>query len=185
MNYLKLIAVLILLSCQEKSLIIDENNGSIEIKNGVLFYENKKFSGNLVGFYNDSKIKKNETLYSNGLKHGLENYWYISGTIASIRWYSKGVKINEHIGYWENGNPKYKYFFNQKGEYNGSVKEWFLSGAIYKIFNYVNGKESGSQKLWRNDGSIRANYFVVNGERFGLIGLKKCEGVSYLELKNN
>ena len=27
----------------------------------------------------------------------------------------KVKKINEHLGYWGNGNLKFKYFFNQKG----------------------------------------------------------------------
>ena len=184
MRFLKNFLILILFSCKNTVLIIDLNDPNLSTDNGVLFYKAKTFSGHLTEFYNTRKIKS-EIQYLNGLKHGHEKYWYESGAEASLRWYSKSKKINEHIGYWRNGNLKFKYFFNQKGEHNGPANEWFNSGNIYKSFNYKNGMESGPQKLWRNDGSIRANYFVVNGERYGLTGLKKCEGVSSLELKNN
>jgi len=183
MQYYKLILLLIFFSCNNKVLNIDLNDPNLLVDNGVLLFKTKPFSGHLIEFYKTQKIKS-ETQYLNGLKDGPEKYWYKSGAEASLRWYSKSKKINKHLGYWENGKIKFKYFFNQKGEYNGQVNEWFNSGSIYKSFNYENGMEVGAQKLWRADGSIRANYFVNNGERFGLIGLKKCEGVSSREINN-
>ena len=86
--------------------------------------------------------------------------------------------MNNHLGWWEDGTPKFEYHFNTKGAYEGKRKEWYKNGQLVRDFNYVSGKEVGSQRMWAKNGKIRANYEVKNGERFGLIGLKKCYTVN-------
>jgi len=140
-------------------------------------YKDVPFDGFLKSYY-DSKKTKSKAHYNQGKKEGLETILHQNDSVASKRFYTKGVKTGIHKAWWENGNPKFVYHFNDKGEYNGNVKEWYTSGTLYKDFNYMNGKESGSQKLWYQTGKIKANYEVVNGERFGLIGLKKCYQVT-------
>lgn len=135
------------------------------------------YSGYIVANY-DAKRLKSKTRYIEGKKDGLETYWYINDSIATLRYYTNGIKTKTHKAYWENGSPKFVYHFNDKGQYNGNVKEWYKTGTLFRDFNYLNGKEAGSQKLWYSDNKIKANYEVVNGERFGLIGLKKCYTVT-------
>lgn len=139
--------------------------------NGVLFYKDAPFTGNLQSYYRD-KILKSDIQYLKGKKQGSEIHWQDSGQKIVERYYHEGMKSGVHKSWWKNGNLKFEYHFNTKGEYQGSVKEWYKTGQIFKDFNYVNGKEVGKQRLWKINGAIRANYEVVNGERFGLIGLK-------------
>jgi len=112
------------------------------------------------------------------LKEGLEKIWYVNSQLSSSRTYKEGVKVGSHKGWWENGNFKFDYLYNNKGEYSGKIMEWYPNGKLYKEFTYEKGKEEGSQKMWKLNGNIKANYVVINGERFGLIGLKKCDPVS-------
>ena len=72
------------------------------------------------------------------------------------------------------GSDNNIYQFNNKGQYEGDIRDWFENGLPYRKMNYVNGKEVGSQKIWNNEGKIMGNYSVVNGERFGLVNFKNC-----------
>jgi antitoxin component YwqK of YwqJK toxin-antitoxin module len=158
-------------------LVIQDTNTELELVNGVLMYNDEPFDGVLESYY-DSKTLKSKTYYLEGRKQGLEAIWHQNDSIFSKRFYNKGLKTGIHKAWWENGNPKFVYHFNDRGEYNGNVKEWYESGTLFRDFNYINSKEAGSQKLWYKTGKIKANYEVVDGERFGLIGLKKCYEVT-------
>ncbi len=180
-NSLKHIAFLvcICISCNSvhDNVIIDASNPNIKLNNGVVYYNNIPFSGDLITHY-QNKLLKSDIEYISGKKHGFEKHWNIDSDLVVERNYLKGKKAGIHRAWWNNGNLKFEYHFNEKGEYNGSVKEWYETGQLFKAFNYENGKEKGSQKLWYEDGRIKANYEVVNSERFGLIGLKKCYQVT-------
>nr|WP_233192460.1 hypothetical protein [Gaetbulibacter sp. 4G1] len=180
-NSLKHIAFLvcICISCNSvhDNVIIDASNPNIKLNNGVVYYNNIPFSGDLITHY-QNKLLKSDIEYISGKKHGFEKHWNIDSDLVVERNYLKGKKAGIHRAWWNNGNLKFEYHFNEKGEYNGSVKEWYETGQLFKAFNYENGKEKGGQKLWYEDGRIKANYEVVNSERFGLIGLKKCYQVT-------
>ncbi|MCF2875037.1 MULTISPECIES: toxin-antitoxin system YwqK family antitoxin [unclassified Tenacibaculum] len=168
-------------SCGENpekiALKIQYPNNNIELKNGVLFYKGVPFSGTIIS-YNEVNKTNDSAQYLNGKKEGEELKKYLNGSLAEQRFYEKGLKSGIHKAWWENGNQKFIYHFNTKGEYNGNVKIWYKNGQLYKDFNYKEGKESGSQKMWQGDGKLRANFVTKNGERFGLIGLKKCYSVN-------
>ena len=167
-------------SCQllsdDAKLEVLNSDEHLKLNNGVLYYQEKPFSGNVTEI-NNNEVLKFEIQYVTGRKHGYERSWYSDGSLAHERFYTMGKKSGIHQAWWKNGQQKFKYFFNTIGEYNGSVQEWYSSGQRYKDFNFENGKEVGPQQLWRSDGRIRANFVVKNGERFGLIGLKKCNSV--------
>jgi antitoxin component YwqK of YwqJK toxin-antitoxin module len=111
--------------------------------------------------------------YLNGLEEGIQKKWYPNQQIALVRNYHAGKKVGKHLGYWENGQPQFKFYFLD-GEYHGEAKEWYQNGQVYRTFHYEHGYEQGSQKMWWENGIIRANYVVKNGRRYGLIGLKLC-----------
>ncbi len=180
LNSLHIIVVFIIFcSCfkAENLKSIDVSNEALKLTNGVLYFNNNSFTGYIVSYFKDSKLKS-ETQYKNGRKQGYEREWLNNGTLILDRYYNEGKKVGIHKSWWPNENPKFEYHFNDKGVYHGIVKEWYESGQIFRIFNYHSGKETGSQRLWKPDGSIKANYQVVNNERFGLIGLKKCYQVT-------
>lgn len=167
------------MSCHStpKHTVVNASNLSLKLDNGIIFYNNVPFSGNLITHHQNNLIKS-DIEYKEGKKHGYEKHWNTKADLVVERYYFKGNKTGTHKAWWNNGNLKFEYHFNEKGEYNGSMKEWYKNGQLFKAFNYNNGKENGSQKLWYETGNIKANYEVVNGERFGLIGLKKCYQVT-------
>lgn len=166
-----------LLSCEREELVVDKTSTELELVNGVLYYQNNPFNGLLVSRYDDASFKM-KLKYKEGRKHGYEKQWHLNGELSQSRSYSQGIKIENHIGWWEDGVKKFNYHYNEKGEYHGNRKEWYKNGQLVRDFNYSNGKEIGSQRMWTDSGKIRANYEVKKGERFGLIGLKKCYTVN-------
>jgi antitoxin component YwqK of YwqJK toxin-antitoxin module len=154
-----------------------KSNTNLQLKNGVLFYKSDLFSGSISSFDQVNQTKNTST-YLKGKKNGEETKFFLNDLIAERRFYTNGLKTGIHQGFWNNGDLKFEFHFNKKGEYHGTVKEWYQNNQIFKAFNYKNGKEVGSQKMWQSNGNIRANYVVKNKERFGLIGLKKCYSVN-------
>ena len=171
--------VVLFASCfkAEKIETVNAFSEALKLENGVLYYNKVLFSGNVVSYFDDLKLKS-EVQYKHGRKHGYEKQWNNNGALTLVRNYIKGNKSGIHKAWWDNRKLMFKYCFNKNGEYHGAVKEWYETGQIYRDFNYKNGKEVGSQQLWKIDGTIKANYQVVNNERFGLIGLKKCYQVT-------
>ncbi len=138
----------------------------------TLFYNDTKYSGLVYTLYN-AKDTMQVAGFLNGLEEGIQKKWYSNKQLASIRDYHSGKKIGKHIGYWENGQTQFEFYF-EDGEYHGIAKEWYQNGQTYRTFHYEHGYEQGSQKMWWENGIIRANYVVKNGRRYGLIGLKLC-----------
>ncbi len=166
----------LLFSCSKETEIeqivkYDEEN--FQLKQGVLFYNNLPLTGKLITNNKKSGLQS-EVQYKKGKKEGEEIVKYADGKLYEQRFYEKGIKTGIHKGWWNNGNIRFEYHFNNGGEYNGEVKEWYTNGQLMKFFHFINGKEKGSQKMWQSNGKIRANYVAKNGDRFGLIGLKKC-----------
>ena len=199
MKYLKayLLICLIAVSCtskkQETAILvptveikipsIKKNKGDAKFKltNGVLFFDKIPFSGTVNDFYIDGKLKSTSEYYL-GKRHHKYFGFYRNGNKWFERFYVNGLKSDEHKGWFENGQQMFHYQFNNKGLYDGFVKDWHLNGTQAKHFNFMKGKESGPQKMWFLNGKIRANFHTINGERHGLIGLKKC--ISVLSKKN-
>lgn len=171
-----LVALLVSCTSVQEENAIDASTKGLVLVNGVLELEGRPFTGKLLSWYSD-QILKSEIVYKEGKKHGSEKYWFENGELAQERYYVDGLKSGIHKAWWGPDRPKFVYHFNNQGAFHGEVKEWYRSGQLYMSFNYNHGKENGSQRLWKMDGTIKANYEVVNGERFGLIGLKKCNGV--------
>jgi hypothetical protein len=138
----------------------------------TLFYNDIKYSGFVCTLYN-AKDTMQVAGFLNGLEEGVQKKWYSNKQIASVRNYHAGKKIGKHIGYWENGQIQFEFYF-EDGEYHGVANEWYQNGQHYRIFHYEHGYEQGSQKMWWENGIIRANYVVKNGRRYGLVGLKLC-----------
>ena len=138
----------------------------------TLFHNDTKYSGWVYTLYN-AKDTMQVAGFLNGLEEGIQKKWYPNKQIASIRDYHTGKKIGKHIGYWENGQTQFEFYF-EDGEYHGIAKEWYQNGQAYRTFHYEHGYEQGSQKMWWENGIIRANYVVKNGRRYGLVGLKLC-----------
>lgn len=157
------------------SVEISRNDSLISMKNGIVYYGDKLFSGVLTEDYLNGK-RKSRTEYYKGNKYGKEFKWYSSGKLYTERYYINGMKNGMHTGYWENGNKKFEYNFTD-GSYDGSFKEWYEEGNIAVWLNYKNGIEDGSQKGWRDNGKLYINYVVKNGKAYGVVKSRLCYSV--------
>jgi antitoxin component YwqK of YwqJK toxin-antitoxin module len=151
---------------------VDGNEHGLYFKQDTLYHQQAIYSGYVYKLY-PSKDTAFIGAYLNGLQEGAQKKWYPNHQLAESRFYHDGKKVDKHIGFWEEGHPKFEYHF-LNGEQHGMVREWYKNGQPYKVFHYENGYESGSQKMWWENGVIRANYVVKNGRRYGLVGLKLC-----------
>lgn len=172
---------LLLFSCSKinnnaiERVSVDDSN--FDLVNGILKHNNSPFSGFVFDTYSNGKLKS-EKQFLEGRKNGYEKYWFSNDSLSILRHFKNGVKIGTHQSWWNNRQLKFMYHFNDKGMYDGSIKEWYPNGQLAKDFNFIEGVEDGPQKLFKLNGAIKANYIVVNEERYGLIGLKKCYSVT-------
>ncbi|MBU3009961.1 hypothetical protein KO506_00920 [Polaribacter vadi] len=168
--------VILVNEIQIPSIEKNKNNSNFKLKNGVLCFNDKPYSGIVNEFYVDGNLKSYSEYYQ-GKREGKYFGFYPDKKKWFERYYAKGIKINRHNGWFKNEQQMFDYQFNDKGVYNGFVKDWYSNGQIAKHFNFTDGKESGSQKMWQPSGKIKANFYTVNGDRHGLIGLKNCVSV--------
>ena len=171
------------ISSVEIEIPLVEKDGSdvrFQLKNGVLFFKEKPYSGIVNYYYLDKSLKSTATYYQ-GKREGKYLGYYPNQNKWFERYYSKGIKIKTHKAWYQNGQQMFEYQFNNQGVYDGYVKDWHFNGKLAKHFNFIDGKEVGSQKMWKSTGKISANFFTVNGERHGLIGLKNCISITKTE----
>ena len=154
----------------------NRNDASFKLLNGILFFDAAVYSGIVNEFYKTGELKSISEYYQ-GKRQGNFLGWYKNGNKWFERFYINGLKAGEHKGWFPNCQKMFHYQFNNKGQYNGFVKDWHANGVFGKYFNFENGKEKGAQKMWNLKGKIKANFFTIDGERHGLIGLKKCISV--------
>jgi len=152
--------------------VINSKDPFLQMHQDTVFFQDKKFSGTIFNLYPNGDTSMTGQ-YFNGLEQGVFKKWYPNKQLAESRFYHAGKKIGKHIGFWEDGKPKFEFYFS-KGEHDGIANEWYSNGQAYKAFHYTMGYENGSQKIWWENGVIRANYVVKQGRRYGLIGLKLC-----------
>jgi antitoxin component YwqK of YwqJK toxin-antitoxin module len=171
-----LVAMSLLAACapgKKISLLVASNDAGISLRNGVVHYNGKFFSGRMYQLFpsGDTAVVSQ---YIKGMLQGWEYKWYANGKLAEERYYINGKKEGVHKGWREDCTKRFEYHF-KNDEHEGILKEWFADGTVARIFNYRKGYEEGQQQMWWSDGRIRANYFVKHGERFGLLGQKLCK----------
>lgn len=154
-------------------IFVDANDKELKQREGYLYYQNKKFSGRMVGLYPDGDTAL-LIPYFNGKEQGWSYKWYPGKKLMEERFYLAGKKEGVHRSWWQDGKLKFEYHFTND-EHNGEANEWYSNGTRYRSFHYTNGFEDGLQQMWWEDGRVRANYIVKDGEQFGLIGRKLCK----------
>ncbi|MEI7588415.1 MAG: toxin-antitoxin system YwqK family antitoxin [Chitinophagia bacterium] len=159
-------------SSSTPNLIISSQDRFLQMHQDTLFFHATKFSGTIFNTYPNGDTSMIGH-YLNGLEEGAFKKWYPNHQLLEWRIFHLGKKVSKHLGFWEDGKPRFEFYFTQ-GEHDGEANEWYANGQAYKAFHYSMGFENGSQKMWWDNGVIRANYVVKQGKRYGLIGLKLC-----------
>ena len=96
-------------------------------------------TSNIMG---QKEYKEYEGRFVNGLKEGLERWYYPEGT------------INREVNY-------------VNGKYDGVVTQWYRAGQKANEDNYVNGELEGLSTRWHRNGQKASEENYVNGERQG------------------
>ncbi len=170
-----------LLSCQDNGtrtvaepLSILSPDSSLHLINGVLFYGETLFNGQLREIWPNGKLKAIRHM-ANGKEQGLSETYYSNGERESSRWYVNGEKDGLHTGWWENGQKKYEYHF-KNGNYDSTFTEWYQSGNLIQRVMYANGKELYG-KGWRENGKLYMNFIMKDGRRYGMNNSNLCYGL--------
>ena len=172
-------ALLVLASCTDLTtqnrLVMNRDTATVSAKNGRYYLNEKPFTGQLyqLNEWGDTVFLG---LYRNGKEHGIQKTWYAKGRLREVRLFNKGEKEGRHTGYWENGNKRFDYLFEQD-LWSGVQHEWHANGRLFKQSQYRAGYEQGLQRIWDTDGTLLANYEARKGRNYGNIGRKNCQSV--------
>ena len=150
---------------------------TLKIMNGVMYENGQLFTGTVYTLHPGTKDTAELANYFQGKENGEWKKFYAPGALKEKREFTNGKKTGEYIAYWENGNKKLDYLFDDD-EYEGTCREWNTDGMLIREMNYKKGHEEGEQKMFYDNGSTRSNYIIVKGRRYGLLGTKNCINVS-------
>ena len=167
-----------------KSLLVKEDSLLLKPNLGLVFYQNKPYTGTSVAFYFESGNKAKSIDYVNGKKHGFYRKWFKDGLLSFESQYVAGKKDGLTHTWWKNGNLRSVSSF-EKGVPHGTQKQWYISGAKFKVIQLVQGKEEGLQRSWRENGKLYNNYEAKNGRIFGLKRAALCYGLEDETLQYN
>ena len=163
------------------STFISDDNPKLNYDSkGSLNYGNNLFSGFLVKKNVDGELIEKKG-FCRGHMEGKSVGYYENGNKKYKRFYKEGKKTGKHIGWFKSGQIKFEYFFKD-GLSEQKHSQWYDNGMLYSEINYLNGKPFGSTKVWRKDGKLRSNFVIrENGRRYGLAGIKRC---TKIDVKN-
>lgn len=151
---------------------ISSEDKNLKLDNGVVYLNNKVYSGFVKEKYSPTKVKA-IFCFLNGLQHGVTISYFNNGKLKDSRAYKAGKAYGHHYGYWENGHQKYDFiYYNDKRE--GLQKQWYESGVKYAFLTFKNDQEDGMQKAWRENGKPYINYQAKEGHRYGLQKSNLC-----------
>lgn len=152
--------------------VISSENKKLKLVNGIVYLNNKVFSGFVKESYNPNQVKS-IFCFLNGRQHGETKTFFLNGKLKESRTYKEGKSYGRQYGYWENGHQKFDFIYiNDKRE--GLQKQWYESGGQYAFLNFKNDQEEGMQKAWRENGKPYINYQAKEGHRYGLQKSNLC-----------
>ena len=113
-----------------------------------------------------------EIPYVDGVKHGIERYWYTNGQlkyknpyvcIGNLKNKENGKLHSIREAWYDNGQLWYKYPLVH-GEIHGICREWHLNGKLSKEILYKNGNKHGTEKHWYDNGYLKYEISNINGK---------------------
>ena len=155
---------------------------STTVKNGnyTLFFSNGKIreKGQMInGRINDTvfifdiseKLIKLAFVKSDTIEYfvcdGLYKEYYSTGELREEGIVSNHKKGNKWIGYFKNGNFKWKEYITNK---TGWTMKYYENGQIADSFYFLNGLQHGRRTTWYENGKVERISTYVNGKSDGL-----------------
>jgi len=167
--------ILLFSSCEKWS-HVTANADYIEVQNGVIYFENERFTGNVIKFNSTGSDTFELYAVRDGKQHGRYQTWYVDGMTNEKRFYKDNRPDGHHQKWYPNGKQAFDYHF-EDGVYTDTLKEWYPNGQLYLLSHYVNGQQVGRQQAWRANGELYLNYDVVKGRKYGNAGNKHCKSL--------
>ncbi len=117
----------------------------------------------------ENLIKTEILLPDSGFKEiwldGKHTLYYNNCNIESEVEFFNNIQLGERIGYYKNGNTKYKTIPSGDTVF---TKNYFESGTILDSFCLVNGMPEGQSKTFYENGNIKTIQPYKNGKKDGL-----------------
>ena len=177
-RYVNLVLLLFcVFSCEKTKdpftvLVVEKSTLIRDLPTGIMFYNNLPFTGKAQRFYRTGFLAE-ETIYVNGIKHGLMLKWFPEGNQSFSGNYQNGQRDGKVKSWWSNGQLR-TFAIYEKGVANGTQKEWYKSGQLFKKYTLVKGQEEGLQQAWRENGQLYNNYVAKAGKIYGLKRSNLC-----------
>ncbi|MGH1366404.1 MAG: toxin-antitoxin system YwqK family antitoxin [Calditrichia bacterium] len=168
---------------QVPNIMVNWQDPLVKIERGLVFYNNMLFSGRLFQRTGQG-APISEERYLNGLRHGISRRWHAGGMLAYVHQYEFGKKQGEQVGWWRNGNARYRYSYVDNLQHGKSI-EYHQHGDPSRVSNFDNGIENGYQRNWDIDGFLTANYFVKGGRRYGQVVINRFHSGELTQLAAN
>ena len=150
---------------------IDIKNDNFNINNGVLYKNDKSYTGSL-------KIIKDTGIiiveqYRDGRKNGVAKTFYSNGARRSLERYTENRLHGMQNSWWPDGSKKSQALY-ANGQRNGFHYEWYNNGQLEREMRYKKGLQYGDQKGWKENGDLKFSYIFRKGKRYGFVGTNLC-----------
>ena len=119
---------------------VSSTDKKLVLNNGIYYYNNLLYSGYIKVVYPDGNFNSIGGIL-NGMLHGKSISFYLGGKTKDIRMYRENKSVGKQIGYWENGNQKFEFYYLDDKE-----KEVANNGKPYINYEAKDGFRYGLQK---------------------------------------
>ena len=150
---------------------IDVKNDNFNSRSGVLYKNDKTYSGSLKTIKDTGIIIVEQ--FRDGKRNGIVKSFYSDSAPKSIERYKKNRLHGLQNSWWPDGSRKSQAFYTN-GHRNGIYYEWYNNGQLEREMRYKKGLQYGDQKGWKENGELKFSYIFREGKRYGFVGTNLC-----------
>jgi YD repeat-containing protein len=158
-NVLKVGFIFLLVSCSNEI----ELNKTVE-RNGLVYEINNTtpYTGTVFSYHENGQIKSKE-IYKDGLKSGVNEYFYSNGQVKQISNFFEGVlQDGQHTQYFKDGKVA-KTWKLLNGKLEGVEEIFYENGQLETRENYLLGELEGVYEQYNEDGSLNVTGTIKEG----------------------
>lgn len=152
-------------------LAYEVSDPGFEIRDGVLYRENSRFSGWQQDHFPDGSVHS-RSHYFKGLKDGDSEEYTLTGSLRARYHFSHGKKDGLQEGWFIEG-PKLFEARYRSGLLQGLQTEWHLNGNVFRQQQFQEGHEM-TRKILYPSSEIFSNLVIKEGRSYGLDGGALC-----------
>jgi antitoxin component YwqK of YwqJK toxin-antitoxin module len=130
---------------------------NFKIENAVVFYKGSPFSGKIVCYHENGKLKS-ESSFKNGIPHGKSVSFFKNELVMGIINYHDGELNGGLEWYFDNGQISKRYTI-LNGKYEGNYESFYNNGQKKEFGLYKNDSKTGEWKMYFNNGKLQ---FIEN-----------------------